>query len=91
MDDLVRGMDLEGVSKSRVSRLCAEIDERVRYVPRRPFEGHWSVYRSALNPAGRDLRQGSRGRAHRTNDGDRRGRGGRRHPSQGSPNGGRQV
>ena len=29
VDDLVRAMGMEGVSKSQVSRLCAEIDERV--------------------------------------------------------------
>ena len=30
VDDLVRAMGMDGVSKSQVSRLCAEIDERVR-------------------------------------------------------------
>jgi putative transposase len=30
VDDLVRAMGMEGVSKSQVSRLCAEIDERVQ-------------------------------------------------------------
>ena len=29
VDDLVRAMGMEGVSKSQVSRLCGEIDERV--------------------------------------------------------------
>ena len=30
VDDLVKAMGMEGISKSRVSRLCAEIDERVQ-------------------------------------------------------------
>ena len=30
VDDLVRAMGMEGISKSQVSRLCAEIDERVQ-------------------------------------------------------------
>jgi transposase-like protein len=39
VDGLVRAMGLEGVSKSQVSRLCAEIDERVRDFLGRPIEG----------------------------------------------------
>ena len=31
----------EGISKSQVSRLCAEIDERVQTFLRRPIEGEW--------------------------------------------------
>ena len=30
VDDLVKALGMSGVSKSQVSRLCAEIDERVR-------------------------------------------------------------
>jgi transposase-like protein len=41
VDDLVRAMGLEGVSKSQVSRLCAEIDERVQDFLGRPIEGDW--------------------------------------------------
>ncbi|TDH57841.1 IS256 family transposase [Dankookia rubra] len=41
VDDLVRAMGLEGVSKSQVSRLCAEIDERVADFLARPIEGDW--------------------------------------------------
>ena len=29
VDDLVKALGLEGISKSQVSRLCGEIDERV--------------------------------------------------------------
>src|ERR671927_98792 len=41
VDDLVKAMGMEGVSKSQVSRLCAEIDERVRDFLTRPIEGDW--------------------------------------------------
>ena len=41
VDELVRAMGMEGVSKSQVSRLCAEIDERVRDFLVRPIEGDW--------------------------------------------------
>ena len=41
VDDLVRAMGMEGISKSSVSRLCAEIDERVRDFLARPIEGDW--------------------------------------------------
>ena len=38
-DDLVRAMGMEGVSKSQVSRACAEIDDRVRDFLTRRIEG----------------------------------------------------
>src|SRR5437762_13968470 len=41
VDDLVQAMGGSGVSKSQVSRLCAEIDERVQAFLRRPIEGEW--------------------------------------------------
>lgn len=41
VDDLVRAMGMEGVSRSQVSRLCAEIDARVRDFLARPIEGDW--------------------------------------------------
>src|SRR5437763_9201108 len=41
VDDLVGAMGLEGISKSHVSRLCGEIDERVRTFLIRPIEGEW--------------------------------------------------
>jgi putative transposase len=41
VDDLVRAMGMEGVSRSQVSRLCAEIDGRVRDFLGRPIEGDW--------------------------------------------------
>ena len=41
VDDLVRAMGMEGISKSQVSRLCGEIDERVQAFLSRPIEGEW--------------------------------------------------
>ena len=41
VDDLVRAMGMDGVSKSQVSRLCVEIDDRVRDFLARPIEGDW--------------------------------------------------
>jgi transposase-like protein len=41
VDDLVRAMGMDGISRSQVSRLCAEIDERVRDFLTRPIEGDW--------------------------------------------------
>lgn len=41
VDDLVQAMGMSGISKSQVSRLCAEIDERVQAFLQRPIEGDW--------------------------------------------------
>jgi putative transposase len=41
VDDLVRAMGGTGISKSQVSRLCEDIDERVRAFLSRPIEGSW--------------------------------------------------
>ena len=41
VDDLVRAMGLEGISKSQVSRLCGEIDDKVKAFLNRPIEGDW--------------------------------------------------
>ena len=41
MDDLVKALGMEGTSKSQVSRLCGEIDERVQSFLTRPIEGEW--------------------------------------------------
>src|SRR5262245_15954774 len=41
VDDLVKAMGMSGVSKSQVSRLCEEIDERVNAFLERPIEGDW--------------------------------------------------
>ena len=39
VDDLVKALGMSGISKSQVSRLCAEIDERVSIFLERPLEG----------------------------------------------------
>jgi hypothetical protein len=51
VEDLVKAMGAGGMSKSQVSRLCAEIDARVNAFLSRPLEGsirmktlHWSVF-----------------------------------------------
>jgi transposase-like protein len=41
VDDLVKAMGAAGVSKSQVSRLVEEIDERVNAFLTRPIEGEW--------------------------------------------------
>jgi putative transposase len=41
VDDLIKAMGGTGVSKSQVSRLCEEIDERVNAFLDRPLEGEW--------------------------------------------------
>lgn len=41
VDDLVKAMGAGGMSKSQVSRLCAEIDLRVNAFLSRPLEGAW--------------------------------------------------
>jgi transposase-like protein len=41
VDDLVKALGMDGISKSQVSRLCEEIDERVHAFLDRPIEGDW--------------------------------------------------
>jgi transposase-like protein len=41
VDDLVKAMGMTGISKSEVSRVCGEIDERVKAFLDRPLEGDW--------------------------------------------------
>ena len=41
VDDLVQAMGMTGISKSQVSRLCAEIDDKVQTFLNRPLEGDW--------------------------------------------------
>jgi putative transposase len=41
VDALVKAMGISGIYKSQVSRLCAEIDERVNAFLSRPIEGDW--------------------------------------------------
>ena len=41
VDDLVQAMGMTGISKSQVSRLCEEIDGKVKAFLERPIEGDW--------------------------------------------------
>jgi len=41
VDELVKAMGMGGISKSQVSRLCEEIDVRVKAFLDRPIEGDW--------------------------------------------------
>ena len=54
VDALVQAMGGSGVSKSQVSRLCGEIDERVGAFLSRPIEGEWPYLwlDATLNRAG---------------------------------------
>jgi transposase-like protein len=71
VDDLVQAMGMSGISKSQVSRLCAEIDDKVgEGLPRPADRG-----RLALPVDRRHLRKGPPERAYRLG---RRHRGGRR-------------
>jgi len=41
VDDLVRALGMDGISKSQVSRLCEEIGDKVKPFLGRPIEGDW--------------------------------------------------
>ena len=41
VDDLVKALGMDGISKSQVSRLCEELDEKVTAFLERPIEGDW--------------------------------------------------
>jgi putative transposase len=41
VDELVQALGMSGISKSQVSKLCREIDERVRSFLDRPLAGEW--------------------------------------------------
>src|SRR3954466_10489741 len=45
VDELAQAMGLAGLDKSRVSRLCKDIDERVNAFLDRPLEGEWPYLR----------------------------------------------
>jgi len=58
VDGPVKAMGMSGISKSRVSRLCEEIDERVSAFLGRPIEGDWPYLR--LDATYVKVRQASR-------------------------------
>jgi transposase-like protein len=41
VDELVQAMGMSGISKSSVSKLCKDIDERVHAFLKRPLTGDW--------------------------------------------------
>src|SRR5438094_6469094 len=41
VDELVQAMGMTGISKSSVSKLCKDIDERVTAFLKRPLNGEW--------------------------------------------------
>jgi transposase-like protein len=41
VDALVKSMGMEGISKSQVSRLCGEIDNKINNFLNHPLEGEW--------------------------------------------------
>jgi putative transposase len=41
VDELVKAMGMSGISKSQVSRLCGEIDDKIAAFLNRPLEGDW--------------------------------------------------
>ena len=69
VDDLVKAMGMSGVSKSQVSRLCEEIDGRVKAFLERPDRR-----RLALSVDRRHLRQSPAEWPRRLGGGDHRGR-----------------
>ena len=86
VDDLVQAMGMSGISKSQVSRLCGEIDDKIQSFLDRPLEGEWPY-----SLAGCDLCEGASGRPYRIGRGDRRGRGQRPGPARGPRHGDRRV
>ena len=70
VDELVQAMGLSGISKSTVSKLCKDIDERVGEFLNRPLTGEWPYLW-----LGRHLSEGAPGRTDRTSRrNNRRGR-----------------
>jgi putative transposase len=58
VDDLVKALGMTRICESQVSRLCAELDGRVRTFLNRPLKGTWLyVWLDATYPKGREDRQ----------------------------------
>jgi transposase-like protein len=58
VDDLVKAMGMSGISKSQVSRLCAEIDGKVKAFLSRPLGGDWPCLR--IDATSLKVRRGGR-------------------------------
>ena len=66
VDDLVQAMGMTGISKSQVSRLCEEIDGKVKAFLERPIEGDWPyLWIDAKGPSRGAHRVGRRHHRHR--------------------------
>jgi putative transposase len=86
VDDLVKAMGMSGISKSQVSRLCEEIDGKVKAFLERPIEGDWPyLWIDAHLPQGAPRRPYRLGRRHH------RGRRQHRRPPRGAGHGDRHV
>ena len=79
VDELVKAMGMDGISKSQVSRLCAEIDESGADLPA-PTDRR----RMAVSVAGCDLRQSPTRSSYRLGGGDCRHGGQHRWPPRGA-------
>ena len=86
VDDLVQAMGMTAISKSQVSRLCGEIDDKVKAFLGRPIEGDWP-----LSVDRRHLREGAPEWPHCLSRGDCRGRRQQRRPARGSRHGHRSL
>jgi transposase-like protein len=49
----IQAMGMSGISKSQVSRLCGEIDEKVQTFLTRPLDGDWPFSNATGGPATR--------------------------------------
>ena len=76
VDELVQAMGLAGISKSQVSKLCKDIDDRVNAFLERPIEGEWRYLCARCH-----LPQGARRWPHRLGRGDNRHGGFERRPA----------
>jgi putative transposase len=66
VDELVKAMGMSGISKSQVSRLCEDIDQRVKAFLERPIEGDWPyLWIDATYVKVRQAGASSLGRRHR--------------------------
>jgi Transposase, Mutator family len=68
VDELVKALGMPGISKSQVSRLCGEIDDKIAGFLGRPLEGECPRIKSGGR---RHLCTGASGRAHRLGGGHR--------------------
>jgi hypothetical protein len=70
VEEIAQAMGLSGISKSQVSKLCKDIDERVKAFLERPLEGRLPP--GPKPGGGCDLPEGARGRTHRLGRRDNR-------------------